>query len=213
MQHDLLELEDNAVIGLNAEELNSSHKKRLLDPQDRSVVVHVCHSPQREVEVLQDQLLAMMEADPSLTPRDIIVMVADIDAYTPYIQAVFGNAPTDRYLPFAISDRRASFAHPAIMAFINLLGLPESRFACEEVLALLEVPALAARFAIDEEGLRRLRMWVEESGIRWGWMTIMCASWSCRRPASTPALRYYSHAAWLCDGERTWPLGRHPALR
>ena len=168
MQHDLLELEDNAVIGLNAEELNSSHKKRLLDPQDRSVVVHVCHSPQREVEVLQDQLLAMMEADPSLTPRDIIVMVADIDAYTPYIQAVFGNAPTDRYLPFAISDRRASFAHPAIMAFINLLGLPESRFACEEVLALLEVPALAARFAIDEEGLRRLRMWVEESGIRWG---------------------------------------------
>ncbi len=168
MQRDLLELEDNAVIGLNAEELNSSDKKRRLDPQDRSIVVHVCHSPQREVEVLQDRLLAMMEADATLTPRDIIVMVADIDAYTPYIQAVFGNAPADRYLPFAISDRRASFAHPAIMAFINLLGLPESRFACEEVLALLEVPALAARFAIDEEGLRRLRMWVEESGIRWG---------------------------------------------
>ena len=168
MQHDLLELEDNAVIGLDAEELQSSHKKRCLDPQDRSVVVHVCHSPQREVEVLQDQLLEMMDADPSLTARDIIVMVADIDAYTPYIQAVFGNAAADRYLPFAISDRRASFAHPAIMAFINLLGLPESRFACEEVLALLEVPALAARFAIDEEGLRRLRMWVEESGIRWG---------------------------------------------
>jgi exodeoxyribonuclease V gamma subunit len=168
MQHDLLELEDNAVLGLNAEELKSSHKKRRLDPQDRSVVVHVCHSPQREVEVLQDRLLAMMEADPTLTARDIIVMVADIDAYTPYIQAVFGNASTERYLPFAISDRRASFAHPAIMAFINLLGLPESRFACEEVLALLEVPALATRFAIDEDGLRRLRMWVEESGIRWG---------------------------------------------
>lgn len=120
------------------------------------------------MEVLQDRLLEMMLNDPSLSPRDIIVMVADIDAYTPFIQAVFGNAPTDRWLPFAISDRRASQAHPALQAFISLLHLPDSRFTSEEVLALLEVPALASRFSVDEEGLRLLRQWVGESGIRWG---------------------------------------------
>ena len=49
------------------------------------------------MEVLHDQLLTMLAQDPSLTPRDIIVMVADIDSYTPYIQAVFGNAPAERY--------------------------------------------------------------------------------------------------------------------
>jgi len=37
----------------------------------------------REVEVLHDQLLAMFDADPTLKPRDIIVMVADINAYSP----------------------------------------------------------------------------------------------------------------------------------
>lgn len=168
MQHDLLELEDNAVIGLTADELANSAQKRRLEPDDRSISLHVCHSPQREVEVLQDRLLAMMADDPDLSPRDIIVMVADIDACTPFIQAVFGNAPPDRYLPFAISDRRASQAHPALQAFLSLLSLPDSRFASEEVLALLEVPALAARFNIDETGLRRLRQWVGESGIRWG---------------------------------------------
>jgi len=168
LQHDLLELEDNAVIGLQLEEWQTSRRKRLLDPADRSVSIHLCHSPQREVEVLQDRLLQMMASDPSLSPRDVIVMVADIDAYTPFIQAVFGNAPADRYLPFAISDRRASQAHPALQAFISLLALPDSRFTSEEVLALLEVPALANRFAINEEGLKRLRSWVEESGIRWG---------------------------------------------
>lgn len=168
LQHDLLELEDNAVIGLQLEEWETSRRKRLLDPADRSVSIHLCHSPQREVEVLQDRLLQMMASDPSLSPRDVIVMVADIDAYTPFIQAVFGNAPADRYLPFAISDRRASQAHPALQAFISLLSLPDSRFPSEEVLALLEVPALANRFAITEEGLKRLRSWVEESGIRWG---------------------------------------------
>lgn len=117
---------------------------------------------------MHDQLLSMLAQDPSLTPRDIIVMVADIDSYTPYIQAVFGNAPAERYLPFAISDRKARQAHPALQAFISLLDLPQSRFTSEQVLALLEVPALAARFAIGEEGLRLLRHWVGESGVRWG---------------------------------------------
>ena len=168
LQRDLLELEDNAVIGLKREEWETSRNKRLLDPDDRSVSIHLCHSPQREVEVLQDRLLEIMANDPELSPRDIIVMVADIDAYTPFIQAVFGNAPAGRYLPFSISDRRASQAHPALQAFISLLSLPDSRFTSEGVLALLEVPALASRFAIDEEGLRRLRHWVGESGIRWG---------------------------------------------
>jgi len=168
LQYDLLELEDNAVIGLKREEWENSLRKRVLDPADQSLTVHLCHSPQREVEVLQDRLLELMANDPQLSPRDIIVMVADIDAYTPFIQAVFGNAPGDRYLPFAISDRRASQAHPALQAFISLLSLPDSRFTSESVLALLEVPALANRFAIDEEGLRRLRHWVGECGIRWG---------------------------------------------
>lgn len=168
IQRDMLELEDHAVIGVSAQELANSGTKRVLQCNDRSLSLHICHSPQREVEVLHDRLLAMMADDPELSPRDIIVMVADIDAYTPFIQAVFGNAPADRFLPFAISDRRASQAHPALQAFISLLSLPDSRFASEEVLALLEVPALAARFNIDESAMRRLRQWVAESGIRWG---------------------------------------------
>jgi exonuclease V gamma subunit len=47
--------------------------------------------------VLHDQLLAMLQDDPELTPRDIVVMVADIDSYSPFIQAVFGSATGERY--------------------------------------------------------------------------------------------------------------------
>ena len=94
----------------------------------------------------------MLQDDPTLTPRDIVVMVADIDSYSPFIQAVFGSATGDRYLPYAISDRRARQSHPALQAFISLLSLPDSRFISEDVLALLDVPVLAARFNINEEG-------------------------------------------------------------
>ncbi|EJK7136039.1 exodeoxyribonuclease V subunit gamma [Escherichia coli] len=168
IQSDILELENRAVAGVNIEEFFRSDNKRPLDPLDSSITFHVCHSPQREVEVLHDRLLAMLEEDPTLTPRDIIVMVADIDSYSPFIQAVFGSAPADRYLPYAISDRRARQSHPVLEAFISLLSLPDSRFVSEDVLALLDVPVLAARFDITEEGLRYLRQWVNESGIRWG---------------------------------------------
>lgn len=168
IQSDILELENRAVAGVNIEEFSRSDNKRPLDPLDSSIIFHVCHSPQREVEVLHDRLLAMLEEDPTLTPRDIIVMVADIDSYSPFIQAVFGSAPADRYLPYAISDRRARQSHPVLEAFISLLSLPDSRFVSEDVLALLDVPVLAARFDITEEGLRYLRQWVNESGIRWG---------------------------------------------
>lgn len=168
LQHDMLELEDKSVIGVTAAELADGKKKRWVDPKDTSFSLHICHSPQREVEVLQDRLLAMMEDNPQLAPRDIIVMVADIDSYTPAIQAVFGNASAQRYIPFSISDQRASQMHPVVQAFITLLNLPDSRFHNEEILTLLELPALAGRFNIDEPGLHRLRQWVAEAGIRWG---------------------------------------------
>lgn len=92
LQSDVLELRNAAVAGQSAEAFAHSRDKRPLTLDDRSLSIHVCHSPQREVEVLHDRLLAMLEADPTLTPRDIIVMVADIDSYSPYIQAVFGAA-------------------------------------------------------------------------------------------------------------------------
>ncbi|MCC8378540.1 exodeoxyribonuclease V subunit gamma [Xenorhabdus sp. PB30.3] len=168
IQRDILDLEDHAQIGSTDNTFNNSLKKRPIDRKDRSVSFHSCHSPQREVEVLQDYILRLLDENPSLTPRDIIVMMADIDSYTPYIQAVFGNAPSERYIPFAISDRKARQAHPVLQAFITLLDLPQSRFTAEQVLALLEVPALAGKFSIQEEGLRLLRRWVKESGICWG---------------------------------------------
>jgi len=81
---------------------------------DRSVQVHSCHSPMREVEVLQDQLLAMFEADPELTPEDILVMTPAIGDYAPFIEAVFTLPEDDpRFIPFSIADRGLRQENPA----------------------------------------------------------------------------------------------------
>lgn len=164
IQADILNLEERQ----DDQNLYSSHHKNQINNTDNSVSLHACHSPMREVEVLHDRLLEMFEENPELKPRDIIVMVADINAYSAAIQAVFGNAPGKRYIPFSISDRSASQESPILNAFIRLLTLPDSRCSASEVLELLETPEILCRFSLSDNEFEKGKRWVEETGIRWG---------------------------------------------
>ncbi len=138
--------------------------------KDESIRFHIAHSPQREVEILHDQLLAAFNADPSLRPRDIIVMMPDVDAYAPHIQAVFGltEAQDRRHIPFAIADQARRQNDPLLQACETLLALPRGRIAVSDVLDLLEVPALRQRFDISEDDLPLLHRWILGANIRWG---------------------------------------------
>ncbi|WP_251975715.1 exodeoxyribonuclease V subunit gamma [Salinicola avicenniae] len=142
-----------------------------VDPtHDRSLRFHVAHSALREVEILHDQLLAAFDADPTLRPRDVLVMVPDIDTYAAAVQAVFGRLPPDdpRHIPFTLSDQTRRHRQPLLVALESLLHLPESRLTVSDLLDLLEVPALRARFGLEADALPVLRRWIEGAGIRWG---------------------------------------------
>jgi exodeoxyribonuclease V gamma subunit len=164
LQLDVLNLEERQDDAL----WETSEHKFAIKKDDFSFSVHHCHSAMREVEVLHDQLLRWFDADTSLTPRDVIVMVADINAYSPAIQSVFANAPFPRFIPFSISDRTADQENPILLAFLTLLSLPERRCTASELLELLEVPAVMAKFGFDESQFEIVKRWAEESGVRWG---------------------------------------------
>ncbi|MFV3372393.1 exodeoxyribonuclease V subunit gamma [Pseudomonas sp. NY15435] len=162
LQNDILDLRTLA-------ETRATHPP--VDPDlDRSLRFHVAHSAQREVEVLHDQLLACFSSDPSLRPRDVIVMVPDVNAYAPHIQAVFGQStPGDaRFIPFTLADQGVRGKEPLVIALEHLLRLPESRLSVSEILDLLDVAAVRARFGIAEEDMPMLRRWLEGAGVRWG---------------------------------------------
>lgn len=164
IQADILNLEERQ----DDLRLQDSEHKNPIGRLDNSLTLHACHSPMREVEVLHDRLLSMFESNAELKPRDIIVMVADINDYSAAIQAVFGNAPGRRYIPFSISDRSASQENPILNAFIRLLTLPQSRCSASEILELLETPEILSRFSLSENEFERAKRWVEDTGIRWG---------------------------------------------
>jgi exodeoxyribonuclease V gamma subunit len=141
---------------------------------DRSLEIHSCHSPMREVEVLYDRLLSLFDEDSDLQPRDILVMTPDIDTYAPLIESVFDRTKEetvsgiDSHIPFSIADRKHMRNNPLTDAFFEILALPEGRFEASSILALLDNRAIRDAFGIGEDDPPIITLWVEESGIRWG---------------------------------------------
>ena len=147
-----------------------------LAPDDGSVVFHVAHSAQREVEILHDQLLHLLahppggERLPPLQPRDIVVMVPDIDSFAPAIRSVFGQHGRQhpRHIPWGIADQRDRGHAPLLVALEWLLRAPQQRFAFSALRDLLDVPAVARRFGLAADDLPTLVAWAEGAGVRWG---------------------------------------------
>ena len=154
-----------------------------LDPDDRSVQVHSCHGRARQVEVVRDAILHVLEEDPSLEPRDVIVMCPDIETFAPLIQATFGagevseedddlDAPPPEIRPpdlrVRLADRALRQTNPVLGVVARLLDLVEERLTASQVLDLADREPVRRRFRFDDDDLARVEDWVSASGIRWG---------------------------------------------
>ena len=157
----------------------------LLDDGDRSLQVHACHGKSRQVEVLRDAILHLLVDDPTLEPRDVIVMCPDIETFAPLIHATFGSAdaesadpaeaasastddahPTD--LRVRLADRSLRQTNPILGAASALLALAGSRVTSTHVLDFAGRDPVRRRFEFDDDELARIKEWVAATGVRWG---------------------------------------------
>ncbi|WP_131106078.1 exodeoxyribonuclease V subunit gamma [Ornithinimicrobium sufpigmenti] len=143
---------------------------------DRSVQVHACHGQSRQVEVLRDVLAQLLEHDPTLEPRDVLVMCPDIDAYAPLVHAGFGLGEVVREEPahpahglrVRLADRAPVQTNPLLGLATRLLELAGGRVTASEVLDLARTAPVRHRFGFDDDDLERLGDWVESTAVRWG---------------------------------------------
>lgn len=135
---------------------------------DDSLQVHSCHSALREVQVLYDRILALLEEHPGLGPGDILVVNPEMERYAPLVESVFGvSEPHLPDLPYRIVDGQASAA-PVEKSMLALLELAASRFKVSDVLDFLELEPVRARRDFSGEELDRIEKWVEDNRVRWG---------------------------------------------
>ncbi len=136
---------------------------------DRSVQVHACHGPDRQVEVLREVVLGLLEADPTLEPRDVLVMCPDIETFAPLISASFGPGYHPAHeLPVRLADRALRQVNPLLDVVARLLELVDARLTASQVLDLLASDPVRRRFGLDDGDLERLRELAVGSGVRWG---------------------------------------------
>ena len=152
------------------------HDRRGSHAPDRSIQVHSCHGRARQVEVLRDAILHLLAEDPTLEPRDVIVMCPDIETFAPLIQATFGaggdevepqeGAPPD--LRVRLADRSLRQTNPILGVVARLIELAGERLTASQVLDFADREPVRRRLGFDDEDIGRLEEWVRESGIRWG---------------------------------------------
>jgi exodeoxyribonuclease V gamma subunit len=152
---------------------------RPLGPDDRSVRVHSCHGPDRQVEVLREVVLGLLRDDPTLEPRDVLVMCPDIETFAPLVSAAFGLAGDDRAadghaghpghrLQVRLADRALRQVNPVLDTVAQLLELAGARATASQLLDLLGSPPVRLRFRLDTDDVERITDLVARSGVRWG---------------------------------------------
>jgi exodeoxyribonuclease V gamma subunit len=150
-----------------------------LQPNDRSLQVHACHGRARQVEVLRDAILHLLAEDPTLEPRDIVVMCPDIEAFAPLIHATFGTGATAEHdapptapnridLHVRLADRSLRQTNPVLGVVGQLLDVVGGRLTASQVLDLAGRGPVRRRFQLDDDDLARIAQWSREGGVRWG---------------------------------------------
>jgi len=157
--------------------------RMVLSTADRSVQVHACPGRTRQVEVLREVLTGLFADDPTLEPRDVVVLCPDLATFGPLVEAVFDPVDT-----MASADEQGTRAghpgrslrvhvdrtagdqptNPLLAVLGQVLALASSRVSASHVLDLARTEPVRRRFGLDDDDLDHLRTWTTEAGVRWG---------------------------------------------
>jgi len=152
-----------------------------LSPDDRSIQFHACHGPARQVEVIRDVILDLLDRHDDLEPRDIVIMTPEITTYAPLLEGSFGRGQWTKgagaspwgesgtpRIPVEIADLSVRRTNPVADALLRVLDVAAHRLTASAALDLIALEPVATRFGFGPEDSGTLREIVSECEIRWG---------------------------------------------
>jgi exodeoxyribonuclease V gamma subunit len=147
----------------------------LLAPGDRTIQWHRCHGLSRQVEVLRDVVLQLLderdaEGHPRFHPRDITVLCPDPLAAAPLVEAAFAGSERDGVpaVPVRVADRSLRLDNALLDSVAALLSMLDGRFRASDVLAFAARAPVRRRFGLGADHLGRLAEWAEATNVHWG---------------------------------------------
>ena len=168
----MLEMMQHDIESDRPPSLSSELAAQVVSGEDKSIRIHACHGPQRQVEVMRDAILHAMVDDPTLEPRDVVIMTPDLDTFAPLIETAFPTrAASQGALPdlrVSIADRAPSATNPLVRMAALVVELATSRLTAGDMTSLLAIPEVARRFRITDDIADEIASLVDDANVRWG---------------------------------------------
>ncbi len=133
--------------------------------EDDSLTLNSNYTAVRELESLYQHLLYLNSKDTAepLLPKDILVLIPNLEEYTPFISSVFESGDYLYNFPYSIEKQHFNSIDSKAAVVDSLLNFEERNFTSEQVLQLLENKALSDVFGIND--LDKLRELLAEANI------------------------------------------------
>jgi exodeoxyribonuclease V gamma subunit len=137
---------------------------------DSSIQLHQAPTRYREVEILYNTLMGLIERHSEETkaiqPKDILVMAPNIAEYAPYINAVFGKAESQ--LPYKLLDQPIQSQSRLVQGFLHLLTLNFGLWELDSILQLFDQSSFQKKHGLTKEEISKIRQWASQMNVRWG---------------------------------------------
>jgi exodeoxyribonuclease V gamma subunit len=147
-----------------------------IDPTtDQSLRWHRAYGPARQVEVLRDVLIRLLDETNDdgtfrFHPRDIAVLTPDVARFAPLVEATFAGDPRHGVpaLPVRVADRTLRADDPLLDTLGALLAMLGGRFRATEVVSFATRQPVRNKFGFTDEALARIGSWARATNVRWG---------------------------------------------
>ena len=138
-------------------------------PGDSSLEFHACPGRLRQLQIVRDRLLQLLAADPSLEPRDILVMTPQVEAFAPLVGAVFADSgATGVQLPWRLTDRSQQSEAGISQGLLELLQLGGERLTATALERLLACAPLLRAHGLGDDDAAAITATLQAAGFRWG---------------------------------------------
>ena len=137
---------------------------------DDSVHIHSGYGDQ-QADILADLLTSLLEDDPELEPRDILVLVHRMESHQRMLEAFFRPDSRDssaRHQIRASVSASEPETNTAEDLLIFVAGLVQGRATAEDLLRLVGFGSVMSQFGFSDADLDKISTLISSSGIRWG---------------------------------------------
>ena len=147
---------------------NSLPQLELNDIDFSTFEVIGCPGRRREIEVLKNKIVHLLEKDSQLKLHEIGVMALDINDYRFFIESIFSKSEEHPSIPHNIVDLNYDSNNPLLNGYHHILELAHSSFHLDDIERLLGNPAVKTKLALLDDQVERFMALARNLNIVWG---------------------------------------------